>query len=76
VHEAARAWWEETLSRPAPAVGLVWVVALGYLRLTTHPRVMTRPLTAFIPWPERFISASRRRATSGSRVSVVRMSTS
>ncbi len=46
VHEEARAWWEEVLSRPAPAVGLPWVVALGYIRLTTHPRIMAHPLTA------------------------------
>jgi toxin-antitoxin system PIN domain toxin len=46
VHESARNWWEETLSHPAPSVGLPWVVALGYIRLTTHPRVMSAPLTA------------------------------
>lgn len=46
VHAEARGWWEELLSRPAPAVGLAWVVVLGYVRLTTHPRVMANPLTA------------------------------
>jgi hypothetical protein len=44
-HEAARGWWEEVLSRPAPTVGLAWVVVLGYIRLTTHPRIMDRPLS-------------------------------
>jgi len=44
VHGAARAWWEGALSRPAPPVGLAWAVVLGYIRLTTHPRVMARPL--------------------------------
>ena len=44
VHEQARAWWEEVLSRPAPAVGLTWAVALAYLRITTHPRIMRSPL--------------------------------
>jgi len=45
VHGPAREWWEELLSRPAPAVGLAWAVVLGYIRLTTHPRVMANPLT-------------------------------
>ncbi|MFO8174960.1 MAG: type II toxin-antitoxin system VapC family toxin [Longimicrobiales bacterium] len=46
VHEEARAWWETLLNQPAPAIGLAWVVALGYIRLTTHPRIMAEPLTA------------------------------
>lgn len=45
VHEAARRWWERTLSEPAP-VGLAWSVILGYIRVTTHPRIMANPLTA------------------------------
>ena len=45
VHSAARAWWEDLLSSPAPMVGLPWVVVLGYIRLTTHPRIMDHPLT-------------------------------
>jgi len=45
VHDGARGWWEELLNRPAPAVGLPWAVILGYIRLTTHPRVMAEPLT-------------------------------
>lgn len=45
VHARARAWWEEALSRRAP-VGLAWSVALGYIRITTHPRIAERPLTA------------------------------
>ena len=46
VHEVSRAWWEKVLSRSAPAVGLPWIVVLGYIRLTTHPRVMSHPLSA------------------------------
>jgi len=45
VHERARSWWEGLLNRSTPAIGLAWVVALGYIRLTTHPRVMASPLT-------------------------------
>jgi toxin-antitoxin system PIN domain toxin len=43
VHGAARQWWEELLNGP-DAVGLAWVVALGFLRLTTHRQVLERPL--------------------------------
>lgn len=43
--ECARAWWEELLSRPAPPVGLPWAVVLGYIRPSTHPRVMSRPIS-------------------------------
>jgi uncharacterized protein len=42
-HGPARRWWETTLSRGDP-VGLAWAVILGFLRLTTNPRVMPRPL--------------------------------
>lgn len=42
-HARARAWWERVLSEPAP-VGLAWVVLLGYIRITTHPRVLANPL--------------------------------
>jgi toxin-antitoxin system PIN domain toxin len=42
-HVTARRWWEDTLSRKAP-VGLPWVVALGFVRLVTHPRVLAPPL--------------------------------
>jgi toxin-antitoxin system PIN domain toxin len=43
-HSVARSWWENALSETRP-VGLAWNVALGYLRLSTHPRVFARPMT-------------------------------
>jgi toxin-antitoxin system PIN domain toxin len=43
VHARARLWWETLLSEPAP-VGLTWPVLLGFIRLTTHARVMLHPL--------------------------------
>lgn len=43
VHEAARAWLEDLLSGTA-AVGFSWIAMLGFLRITTHRRVMARPL--------------------------------
>jgi uncharacterized protein len=42
-HRAARRWWEDLMNGP-DAVGLAWVVALGFLRLTTHRQVLERPL--------------------------------
>lgn len=43
VHEKARRWWETVLSNPGP-VGLAWSVIQGYIRITTHPRIMENPL--------------------------------
>lgn len=45
VHDGARAWWEGLLSAPSP-VGIPWAVILGYIRITTHPRIMEHPLPA------------------------------
>ena len=42
-HDAARTWWEDVLTREQP-VGLPWAVTLGFVRLVTHPAVLTRPL--------------------------------
>ena len=44
-HAEARRWWERTLSEPAP-VGLAWSVALGYIRIATHPGILANPLPA------------------------------
>jgi hypothetical protein len=42
-HEPAKAWLEHLLSQD-DAVALPWVVLLGFLRLSTHPRVFPTPL--------------------------------
>lgn len=42
-HEAARQWLESSLSGDE-TLGLSWTVVLGFLRLTTNPRVFERPL--------------------------------
>jgi hypothetical protein len=44
-HHPARTWWEQAIS-DGTLVGLTWPVMHGYIRLMTHPRVMTRPLSA------------------------------
>jgi uncharacterized protein len=42
-HVRARAWLEQTLSGTVP-VGLAWIVILAFVRLTTRPGIMRRPL--------------------------------
>jgi hypothetical protein len=42
-HAAARRWLEHTLSGTT-RVGLGWVVILAFLRLTTRPGILGRPL--------------------------------
>lgn len=42
-HADARDWWETLLSRPS-RVGLPWAVIFGFVRLVTHPRVLSDPL--------------------------------
>ena len=44
MHERARVWWEDVINREQP-VGLAWVVALGFVRLTTPPSVLAAPLS-------------------------------
>jgi uncharacterized protein len=42
-HKGARSWWEEKLNG-TQEVGLSWLVVLGFIRLTTNPKVMPNPL--------------------------------
>jgi toxin-antitoxin system PIN domain toxin len=44
-HAAAKAWWEGLLTNEQP-VGVPWAVALGFVRLVTHPAVFASPLPA------------------------------
>lgn len=44
-HDAAKAWWEDSLSGTRP-VGLAWVVLLGFVRLMSNRRVLLDPMTA------------------------------
>jgi hypothetical protein len=43
-HRAARAWLEDVLSGGETVV-VPWIVILGFLRVTTNPRIMAKPLT-------------------------------
>lgn len=42
-HAKAFAWLREAFAAP-DGVGLAWVSLLGFLRITTNPRVLPRPL--------------------------------
>lgn len=42
-HRAARRWLEAALSGTAP-VGFAWVVLLAFLRVTTRPGILRKPL--------------------------------
>lgn len=41
----AASWLEAAVNSGKEPVGIPWVVHLGFLRLTTNPRVFKRPLT-------------------------------
>lgn len=43
MHKAARNWWEEKLNSEE-RMGLSWLVILGFIRLTTHPKILPEPL--------------------------------
>ena len=43
-HSLCKQWLEDTLSRNDEQLGLAWVVHLGFLRLTTSPRVFPNPM--------------------------------
>jgi uncharacterized protein len=44
-HQTALKWWNEVLSG-SETVGMSWSVLLGFVRLTTNPRVVRAPMTA------------------------------
>jgi len=44
-HRVAREWLETAINDSGEEVGIPWVVHLGFLRLTTNPRVFPQPLS-------------------------------
>ena len=44
-HERAKRWWEDKLAGTT-GVALAWVTVLGFIRVTTHARILRNPLTA------------------------------
>jgi hypothetical protein len=48
-HVAARDWLAHTLT-DVPLVGLAWPTILAFLRISTHPRALRRPLGITVAW--------------------------
>lgn len=42
-HAKAKDWWERALNSDMP-VGLPWIVAAGFIRVITHPRIFVKPM--------------------------------
>lgn len=42
-HARAKDWWEGLLSDARAVVGIPWAVTIGFVRLMTHPAVLTVP---------------------------------
>ena len=43
-HPKAAAWWENIMSRPSPVI-LLPAVVFAFVRISTHPRIFTDPLS-------------------------------
>ena len=43
-HQASKRWWEG-LVNGAERVGVPWVVSTGFVRVMTHPRALTVPIS-------------------------------
>lgn len=43
VHLKARNWWDRCLGG-TEGVGLAWATILGFIRVSTHPRIVANPL--------------------------------
>ena len=48
-HEKARLWLATTLTS-TPVVGIPWPSVLAFLRISTHPRALERPLDVDVAW--------------------------
>jgi uncharacterized protein len=48
-HAAAHAWWREAMST-TPLVAIPWVTVLAFLRISTHPNALTRPIAMEQAW--------------------------
>ena len=42
-HDAARSWWQGLIDG-SKSIGIPWAVAIGFIRLTTHPNSPSGPL--------------------------------
>jgi len=42
-HQSAKRWWATTLTS-TPSVGIPWPTIVAFVRISTHPRALSRPL--------------------------------
>lgn len=42
-HARIRKWWD-TIEDQSDRIGLSWLVILGFLRITTNPRIFSDPI--------------------------------
>ena len=50
-HDKAREWWGKMLNS-SPQVGIAWPTIVAFLRISTHPRALRRPLDINVAWSE------------------------
>ncbi len=43
VHQESKSWWESLMNETRP-VGLAWVAILGFIRISTHRKILASPL--------------------------------
>jgi len=48
-HEESRQWWARLLTQ-VPLVGIPWPTLLSFVRISTHPRALERPLDVDQAW--------------------------
>lgn len=48
-HGQAREWWAATLT-DVPLVGIAWPTVLAFLRISSHPRALARPIPVTRAW--------------------------
>ena len=57
VHQKARLWWDACLAG-SEGIGLAWATMLGFIRITTNRKVVTRPLPVrdIMAWVESLLA--------------------
>lgn len=43
-HATIKIWWEDAMNGKEP-IGLSWIVLLGFIRISTNPRIFPHPLS-------------------------------
>lgn len=56
-HDGARQWWDSCLAG-TEGLALPWIVLLGFIRITTHPKILARPVDVgvVLDWVESWLA--------------------